>query len=359
MQEYRKSGNKKYIRRKRIFGSLLVSIFVSACSHYYQGPSSDHFNGRKFFDPYVPMEKGFLDALKWRLSNKRVPWPQHISNLLLDKPPTRVEGHELRVSVVGHATFLIQTQGLNILTDPVWSERASPVSFAGPKRVIDPGIPFDALPPIDIVLISHNHYDHLDLGTLDRLWKKHKPRIITPLGNDAIIQSHNPTIAVDVGDWYEAIQVNHSIMVHIVPAQHWSARSVWDRNKALWGSFVITTPGGNIYFGGDSGYGEGRYFKKAKEKFGHFRLALLPMGAYIPRWFMEYAHMGPEEMVRAHIDLGLPITIPGHYDVFPLADEAYGQARKDLLTAQERYKIANTIYPLAVGAHMYVPRIGT
>ena len=168
---------------------------------YYQGPKSDHFDGTKFFNPWSPFPLSFFDLLCWRLTAKPAPWPKHLENTMSDLPPDRVEGTELRVSFVGHDTVLIQTQGINILTDPIWSLRASPFSWAGPKRVCAPGIPFDKLPKIDLVLISHCHYDHLDLATIHKLWTRDKPRIITPLGNDTIIQLHNPAIHVETLDW--------------------------------------------------------------------------------------------------------------------------------------------------------------
>ena len=325
---------------------------------YYNGKQSDHFNGTRFFDPEANQDKNFFDFLKWQLTKKYSPWPDKVLNLSFDCPPTRVMGSELRVSCVGHVTFLIQTHGLNILTDPVWSDRASPFRFVGPKRVIDPGIVFENLPPIDVVWVSHNHYDHLDFVTLDALWEKHKPRIITPLGNDYIIQSHNSEIAVEAYDWGDEVFINNDVKFQIEPMQHWSSRGLFDRNKALWAALNIKTPSGNIYFIGDSGYGNGRYFKKAKEKFGTFRLALLPMGAYEPRWFMKYAHMNPEDMVKAHIDLGQPLTVPSHYDVFKLTDEPRGEALVNLEKAKKLLSVGEKIKTLEPGQFWLVPLQG-
>ncbi len=335
-----------------IFGYCFYSIFYSK---YYNGNISDHFDGRRFFDPVLNNNKNLLDVLKWRLTSKSQKWPDKVENEGFDLPPQRVMGEDLRVSYVGHVTFLIQTQGMNILTDPVWSDRASPVSFAGPKRVIDPGIKFEDLPDIDIVWISHNHYDHLDIQTIDKLWQQHKPRIITPLGNDTIIKSYNPDIKVEAYDWYEEVLINDDIKFHLRPMQHWSARGIFDRNKALWAALVIETKSGNIYFVGDSGYGKGRYFKKVKEEFKQFRLALLPMGAYEPRYFMEYAHMNPEDMVMAYLDLGSPNTIGSHYDVFKLTDEARGDALIKLSEAKEKFSAGDNIKTLKVGDFWLVP----
>ncbi|NRB11559.1 MAG: MBL fold metallo-hydrolase [Rickettsiaceae bacterium] len=322
---------------------------------YYEGEVSDHFDGKSFFDPSKNREASFYSFLKWQFNRTKNYWPAEKLPSNFDVPPERVFGSELRVSNVGHVTYLIQTQGINILTDPVWSERASPIPFMGPKRVVDPGIKFSDLPPIDIVLISHNHYDHLDVETIDKLWQAHHPRIITPLGNDTIIKSKNPTIKVEAYDWGDTVKINDLVNIHLDPMQHWSARGLFDRNKALWAAFTIETIDGNIYFIGDSGYGEGRYFKAAKEKYDSFRLVLLPIGAYNPRWFMQYAHMDPEQAILAYIDLGMPNFIPGHYDVFKLTDEPFGEALTLLEAAKEKHQTGKNIKVLRVGEFYFVP----
>jgi L-ascorbate metabolism protein UlaG (beta-lactamase superfamily) len=339
--------------------ALLISfnITLSACAPYYVGKVSDHFNGNSFYDPEVNYENSFWAVLKWQLNRENKPWPSKIKVSQYDIPPNRVYGDSLRVSNVGHVTFLIQTQGLNILTDPVWSKRASPVTFAGPKRVIDPGIKFEDLPPIDVVWISHNHYDHLDIKTIERLWKDHKPRIIAPLGNDKVIASYSKNIVVETYDWGDQVQISENVKFHLSPMQHWSARGLFDKNKALWAALTIQTNGGAIYFVGDSGYGNGRYFIRDKEKFGGFRLALLPMGAYKPRWFMEYAHMDPEDMLKAYMDLGSPYTVPSHYDVFKLTDEGRGEAEIALEEAMRKYNSGDRIKILAVGEYWDVPKL--
>ena len=208
-----------------------------------------------------------------------------------------------------------------MLLDPVWSKRASPFRFVGPKRVNDPGIAFADLPPIDVVLVSHAHYDHLDLGTLSRIAAAHRARVITPLGNDTIMRNYDPAIAVEAYDWGNQIEIGVGLAVTLVAAQHWSARNLSDRNMSLWASFVIETPGGRIYFVADSGYGDGRYFRGARERHGPFKLAILPIGAYEPRWFMRDQHMNPAESVQALIDCGAEIALAHHYGTFQLTDE--------------------------------------
>jgi L-ascorbate metabolism protein UlaG (beta-lactamase superfamily) len=236
-------------------------------------------------------------------------------------PITRRRGSKVRRAYVGHASWLIQTAGLNILLDPIWSERASPFSHLGPKRVNDPGVAFTELPPIDVVLVTHAHYDHLDLATLSRLAAAHRPRVITPLGNDAIMRNHDPAIAAEGFDWDDRVDLG-AAAVTLIPTSHWSARNLSDRNRSLWASFVIDAPCGKIYFVGDSGYRDGRLFRRARERNGPFKLAILPIGAYEPRWFMRDQHMNPAEAVQALVDCGAERALASHYGTFQLTDEA-------------------------------------
>lgn len=295
-------------------------------SRYYNGPVSDHFDGERFFDPDSAPPKARPDLLRWMVDRNfrgtRAKWPAWAPSPYADRPPVRVEGSAWRIAYVGHASFLIQTAGLNILLDPVWSKRASPFRFVGPKRVNDPGIAFADLPPLDVVLVSHGHYDHLDTATLSRLAAAHRPRVITPLGNDAIMRNHDAAIAAEPYDWHDRVEIDAGVAVTLVPTRHWSARNLSDRNMSLWASFVIETPGGRIYFVADSGYGDGRHFHAARERHGPFRLAILPIGAYEPRWFMRDAHMNPAESVRAFIDCGAELALAHHHGTFQLTDEA-------------------------------------
>ncbi len=268
---------------------------------------------------------------KWRGS--RAKWPAWAPSPFADRPPARVEGEAWRISYVGHASFLVQTAGRNILLDPVWSERASPFRFIGPKRVNDPGIAFADLPPIDAVLVSHGHYDHLDLTTLSRLAAAHRPRVIAPLGNDTIMRNYDPAIAAEAYDWEQRVDLGAGVGVTLVPTRHWSARNLSDRNMSLWASFVIDAPGGRIYFVADSGYGEGRHFRDARQRHGPFRLAILPIGAYEPRWFMREQHMNPAESVQAFIDCGAALALGHHYGTFQLTDEAIDAPVAALATA--------------------------
>ena len=261
----------------------------------------------------------FVDR-RWR--GTRAKWPIWAPSPYADRPPVRVEGAAWRICYVGHASLLIQTSDLNMLVDPVWSKRASPFRFIGPKRVNDPGIAFADLPPIDVVLVSHGHYDHLDVRTLSLIAAAHGARVITPLGNDTIMRNYDRAIGAEAYDWGDRLNIGDGIAVTFIPARHWSARNLSDRNMALWASFVVETPAGRIYFVADSGYGDGRYFRSARERYGPFRLAILPIGAYEPQWFMRDHHMNPAESVQALVDCGAEFGLAHHHGTFQLTDEA-------------------------------------
>ena len=312
--------------------------FHAAGRSYYAGPISDHFDGTRFVDPDGVPPKSIPDLIRWWGSGAKSEWPISYPSPYSDRPPSRIDGPNLRVAFVGHASLLIQAGGRNVLVDPVWSERASPVSFAGPKRVNEPGIVFEALPKIDAVLVSHCHYDHLDVATLSRLAASHRPRVITPLGNDTIMRRHDPAIAAEPYDWGDRIEFG-PLAVTLMPMRHWSARHLFDRNKALWAAFSIETPGGRIYHVGDSGYGDGRRFRDARSA-GPIRLAILPIGAYEPRWFMREQHMNPEESVRAFLDLGAEFALAHHHGTFQLTDEAIDAPERALIEARAAANIA-------------------
>ena len=312
----------------------------TAHARYHEGPVSDHFDGLRFFDEHGMPPKPPRDLLRWWMSNGKSKWPASVPSAHSDTPPARVEGTGWRICFVGHASLLLQTAGLNMLIDPVWSQRVSPVAFAGPKRVNEPGIAFDRLPPIDVVLLSHNHYDHLDLATLSRLASVHRPRVITPLGNDTIMRTHDPAIRVDTYDWGDRVALSPQVAVTLAPMRHWSARHVFDRNKALWAAFVIETLAGRIYHVADSGYGEGHHFRTARDRYGPFRLAILPIGAYEPRWFMRDQHMNPQDAVQAFLDCGAELALAHHYGTFQLTDEAIDEPPRALAEACAQAEIA-------------------
>src|ERR1700712_3684994 len=315
--------------RRRLLASLggsavaawLAIVWASRMKNY-DGPISDHFDGTHFFDPDGSPPKSLGEVLRWQIAGGGAKWPEWAPSPYADTPPPRVTGDKVRLSFVGHASWLIQTSGLNILIDPVWSDRASPFSFGGPKRHNAPGIAFDALPSIDIVLVSHGHYDHLDVATLSKLHAKFSSRVITPLGNDATMRSADGAIRAEAHDWHDRIELGNGVAVTLVPTRHWSARGLFDRNKSLWASFVLETPAGKLYIVCDSGYGDGKHFRRVAESHGPLRLAILPIGAYEPRWFMRDQHMNPADAVKALTDCGAAQALAHHHGTFQLTDEA-------------------------------------
>jgi L-ascorbate metabolism protein UlaG (beta-lactamase superfamily) len=306
----------------------------------YDGPPSDHFDGTHFFDPDGSPPKRLAEVLRWQFGSgrRRKAWPEWSPSPHADTPPPRVQGARARLSFVGHASWLIQTAGQNILIDPVWSDRASPFSFAGPRRHNAPGIAFDALPPIDTVLVSHGHYDHLDVATLSRLAARFSPRVITPLGNDVTMRGADSAIRAEAFDWHDRVEFG-GIAVTLVPTRHWSARGLFDRNKTLWASFVLETPAGKIYVVCDSGYGTGTHFRRVAQLHGQLRAAILPIGAYEPRWFMQDQHMNPHDAVKALADCGAPQAFAHHHGTFQLTDEAIDAPAKALLAALDEATI--------------------
>jgi L-ascorbate metabolism protein UlaG (beta-lactamase superfamily) len=320
-----------FLTRRRLLTALTSLVAVSGLSaiwasrmRNYEGPVSDHFDGLHFFDPDGSPPRSLGEVLRWQLGSgrQRAAWPDWVPSPYADTPPPRVSGDKVRLSFIGHASWLIQTAGLNILVDPVWSMRASPFSFAGPKRHNDPGIAFDALPKIDIVLVSHGHYDHLDVATLSKLTEKFSPRVITPLGNDVTMREADAAIKVESFDWNDRVELGGGVAATLVPTRHWSARGLFDRNKALWASFVLETPAGKLYIVCDSGYGDGKHFRAVAEAHGPPRLAILPIGAYEPRWFMRDQHMNPSDAVKALLDCGAQAALAHHHGTFQLTDEA-------------------------------------
>jgi L-ascorbate metabolism protein UlaG (beta-lactamase superfamily) len=318
---------------------------------YYSGLASDHFDGTRFFNPDHPdTDRGLRDLLRWKLKETAARWPRSVP-VLQSVPDARVAG--LRATIVGHASVLIQAGGLNVLTDPVWSTRASPLSFAGPRRVWAPGIAFESLPPIDAVLLSHNHYDHMDLATLRRLHSEHRPLMVAPLGNDVILRRAIPDVRVVAGDWWDRIDIGGGGEVSIVPAYHWSSRTGRDRRMALWCGFMLGTAGGRAYFSGDTGYGNGRIFQQVRQRIGRPDLALIPIGAYAPRWFMSAQHTDPDEAVQILENLEASRAVGIHWGVFQLTDERRDEPPELLLEALARHGIAPTLFPAGVPGLSY------
>jgi L-ascorbate metabolism protein UlaG (beta-lactamase superfamily) len=286
-----------------------------------------HFDGKRFYNPDAPQARGLLDVLRWKLTSGPQPSPGFVADVEPSTPPSRVDGATLRTTLVNHSTVLVQQHGCSILTDPIWSERASPLSWAGPKRRRNPGVSLEDLPHIDAVLISHNHYDHLDLPTLRRLAARKESVFIVPARCAPLLRSQHigPTHELD---WGESITLP-GFTVHCVPALHSSSRRISDRNRTLWCGYVIECQERFVYFAGDTAFGS--HFSQIRERFGSPRLALLPIGAYEPRWFMSSVHMNPDEAVRAHQILAPQTSIAIHHGTFQLADDGLDTPKQQLM----------------------------
>ncbi|HVY61749.1 MAG TPA: MBL fold metallo-hydrolase, partial [Planctomycetota bacterium] len=314
---------------------VILALALGGCfsGPPYDGAASDHFDGRRFRNE-VPGERGPLDVVEWQLRGReRGPWPEWTDAAPGAPPPARVDGGRLRVTFVNHATALVQMDGVNILTDPVWSDGVGPLPFGQVPRRRPPGIRFEDLPPIDAVVVSHDHYDHLDLPTLERLAAVHHPRIFVGLGNRALLERNGVAGGVDL-DWWERSDLTERVRITAVPARHASMRALGDRDETLWCGWVISGPSGSVYFAGDTGFGP--HFEEIRARCGAPRLALLPIGAYKPRWFMEPMHMSPDDAVRAHVALGAATSLGVHFGTFALGDESELDPVADLARALAR-----------------------
>ena len=357
---------RKYLKR---VGTALLFLVIAICLAptlvppfldrlYYEGPPSDHFDGKRFFNPGPAPAPGshrsparFLN--RWLGANDRAAWPAHVP-VRQSVPPARVQGENMTVTWIGHATALVQTQGLNILTDPIWSDTASPFPPIGPERVRAPGVAFEKLPKIDLVLISHNHYDHMDLPTLKRLWQRDRPLIVTSLGNDTILR-WNGIEAVAL-DWGGSRRIGPAEIV-VERNHHWGSRWGTDRNRALWSAFTVKLPAGNIFYAGDTGWGDGSWVADASRN-GPFRLAIIPIGAYEPRDIMKPNHLNPEEAVRVFGMLKPAMALGVHWGTFQLTFEAIGDPPRRLAGVKRARGIApERFIATEVGRSFIVPRL--
>jgi L-ascorbate metabolism protein UlaG (beta-lactamase superfamily) len=289
----------------------------------------------------VNTDKSFVDLIKWQWTSQKAKWPDWIQSevtLQVDRP----RSNELLWTFVNHSTVLIQSPGFAFLTDPIWSDRTSPVSWAGPKRVRAPGLAFDALPELDFVLVSHNHYDHMDLPTLKKLSEQFDIPNFVPLGDGETLRRAGVKQVVEM-DWWQSHEVKSrrsgkAARITFVPAQHWSSRWPWDRNLSLWGGFVVEADGATVYYSGDTGWTDS--FAQISARFPRIDLALLPIGAYEPRWFMQLQHMNPDDAVRAHLVLKPRRSLGVHFGTFQLTDEAVDDPVRHLNEARLKHGLA-------------------
>jgi len=284
------------------------------------------FDGRRFGNASGKRQR-YDRVLRWLLTRERKRWPARVAGAAAPSPVERVDDGSIRATVVGHSTVLLQAAGLNVLTDPVWSPRIGPLPWLGIKRVTPPALAFAALPKVDVVLLSHNHYDHLDRPTLAALARRDEPLVVTGLKVGKRVPSKN---IVEL-DWWGSHLLSKQVRATYVPAEHFSARTPFDRNASLWGGFVLETPAGTIYFAGDTG--AGAHFAAIKQRFGPITLSLLPIGAYEPRWFMAPVHIDPHEAVQASLTLQSQVTLPIHYRTFRPADEDFEAPERTLAQA--------------------------
>ncbi|GGD96354.1 membrane protein [Aureimonas endophytica] len=306
---------------------------------YYAGPASDHFDGRRFFNPGGEMPAPFGAILRWQMARGREAWAPEVDHPVpADRPPRSVEGARLRVLAIGHASFLYQTGGLNILVDPIFSERCP--DGLGPRRHNRPGVAFEDLPPIHVVCLTHSHYDHMDRATLERLDRRDRPRFVVPLGCDRLIRAWRPGAEVSAHDWHERVVLGEGVAVTFDPTHHWSARGVFDRRMTLWASFAFETPAGLVYHIGDTGFFGGRNYRAARARFGAPKLAVIPIGAYRPRSVMRPQHQDPDEAVRGALFLGAEFALGSHWGTFQLTDEPVGDPPARLTAACRRWGLA-------------------
>jgi L-ascorbate metabolism protein UlaG (beta-lactamase superfamily) len=309
---------------RRLIPVLALALLVAGCAKpdFYNGPKSDHFDGRHFFNPDGEQGTGgaqhesFWQYLR-RAGHERHSWPKSVP-VTPSRPPARVDGPRMLVTWIGHATVLVQADGLNILTDPVWAQRASPVKWAGVQRVRQPGVAIDDLPKIDLILISHDHYDHMDAHALKHIWKRDRPLIVTGLGND--VRLGNWGVSAVARDWGGTVRVRPGVDVILERAHHWSARTEDDKDLTLWTAFTVTLPGGNLYFAGDTGPGDMRWTSDVLSH-GQVRLAILPIGAIHANSKVTGNHINPAQAVASFEQLGAGSALGIHWGTFELTDE--------------------------------------
>jgi L-ascorbate metabolism protein UlaG (beta-lactamase superfamily) len=317
-----------------------TTLFLRACTAKTM-PASDHFSGARFHNRDNIGNYSLWAEIKigWELRTKKKNWPARFDTQPYRAPSEPVV-HGIRVLWIGHSTTLIQTPRLNIMTDPILFDSIGP-SVLGLNTVTNPGLLIDSLPPIHVILITHNHYDHLDLRSLHALYDRQRaspPMILVGRGVGPLLMNAGFASYSEL-DWNDTLTIKDA-RVHFLEAIHTSRRGIWDTNKTLWGSFLIESPEGTIYFAGDSAYG--RHFRTVYEMYGAPKVSLLPIGAYEPRWFMYRMHMNPDEAVRAHLDLHSQNSIGIHFGLIDNAGESYDAPVNDLMAARRTHAVEAT-----------------
>jgi L-ascorbate metabolism protein UlaG (beta-lactamase superfamily) len=319
-------------------------------------PVSDHCDGTRFFNPVGPGPRGFSDLWKWQRERARgsaTAWPESVPPAPPVKLPASVAANEVAVTFIGHATFVLQFAGCTVLTDPVFASHAGPFNLFGPRRVCPPALRLGELPRIDFVVLSHNHYDHLDIAALRWLSRHRQPRFVVPLGLKAWLGARGVANVVEL-DWWDSTGTGAGLEITGTPAMHWSSRTPWDRCLTLWGGYWLRTPAGSLYFAGDTAWGS--HFAAIQARLGSPAVSLLPIGAYEPRWFMESVHMNPAEAVNAHLALDSRHSVAMHFGTFCLTDEGIDAPARELARARaDRNVPANAFTVPAIGGTQLLP----
>lgn len=331
---------------------LLVALLSGCHTGYYRGPVSDHFNGKKFFFPGEENEKvsPTYHLLNLWLAILNHPWPKQVPEIHYSTAPNYPK--DAKITFINHSSVLIQTNSVNFLIDPIYSYRASPFQWIGPYRVRDPGVKFIDLPKIDVVLISHNHYDHMDLPTLQKLNEVFHPLFIVSLGNQKFLQDYGIENVIEL-DWWEQINYKQA-KISFLPAKHDTQRWLHDYNQTLWGSFGIEVENKKIYFAGDTAYAN--HFKEIRKRWGKPDFSFIPIGAYDPRDLLNHFHVDPIQAVQAHRDLGSKASMGIHWGTFQLAAEGVDTPVKDLELARKKYNMPESdFFVLQEGVPIYLP----
>jgi N-acyl-phosphatidylethanolamine-hydrolysing phospholipase D len=368
----------KYAWSAHLLIAIGFTLSLGACATVNEdfNPTKKHHRPEGFQNNYTDAtDKSRAEFLRWQWERLKAGLPKPPEQLTPVVAPdlkfvsaNHGKTQEPAITWIGHATMLVQMGGLNLLLDPVFSERASPVQFAGPKRYQSPGLAMNQLPRIDVVLLSHNHYDHLDTASVKALNAQAggPPLFIVPLGVKKWFAAEGITNVKQL-DWWDQTTVKTAsgeVEVHFTPVQHWSARSLGDRRATLWGGFAVFAPDFHLYFSGDTGYSKD--FQDTRAHFaarqtaalgGGFDMALIAVGAYAPRWFMKEQHVNPEEAVQIHLDLAAKRSIGVHWGTFDLTDESLDQPPKDLAIARKAKGLAQETFDvMAIGQTLKLPR---
>ena len=349
-----------------------LGLTLAGCTtvnpHYDPTRAHHRPDGFQNIDPAAHMPRPFAEFLRWQRERARLTIAPPVVDLSVVAPPLaaiHANRDALAVTWIGHATALVQIAGVNVLTDPVFSERASPVQWAGPRRWQPPGLRADQLPHIDVVLVSHNHYDHLDETSVKTLNAQAggPPLFVVPLGLKAWFADIGIQRVMEL-DWWDSLRLDApggAVDVVLTPAQHWSGRTLADRLATLWGGFAVFAPDLHLVYTGDTGYSPD--FKEIRRRFAArqtdagFDVALIPVGAYEPRWFMATQHVNPAEAVQIHLDLGATRSVGVHWGTFNLTDESLDEPPKALAEARRAAGLADeTFQVLAIGQTLKLPR---